>query len=139
MGSKPEQVIRRDGTTVWTNKGTYHETKVVSAESNDSKTKDGVVVSTPRGDWEVEIIDGTHLKIKNADFPNSNWTSAFHIQQVDPDMMAQLKIKGLLKDNGRFFNTDAYEPTAPKNIAAAKKMSVAQGKAATGDKKNKGK
>jgi hypothetical protein len=34
---------------------------------------------------------------------------------------------------------DAYEPTAPKNIAAAKKMSVAQGKAATGDKKNKGK
>lgn len=32
---------------------------------------------------------------------------------------------------------DAYNPTKPKNIAAAKSLSVAQGKAATGDKKTK--
>ncbi len=32
---------------------------------------------------------------------------------------------------------DAIDPTKPKNIAAAKSLSVAQGKAATGDKKSK--
>lgn len=34
-------------------------------------------------------------------------------------------------------NRDTVDPTKPKNIAAAKSLSVAQGKAATGDKKTK--
>lgn len=37
------------------------------------------------------------------------------------------------KNKGTISGVDSYDPTQPKNIAAAKKLSVAQGKAATGD------
>lgn len=135
MGSKPERVVKRDGTTVWTNKGTYHETKVVAAESNDSKTKDSktATINAQGSDWEVVIMDGTHLKMRLAG--TENWATPLHFNQVRPEFLAALKTKGLVQ--GNYFVEDVYEPTAPKNIAAAKKMSVAQGKAAVGDKKVK--
>lgn len=37
------------------------------------------------------------------------------------------------KNKGTISGVDSYDPTQPRNIAAAKKLSVAQGKAATGD------
>lgn len=101
----------------------------------DSKMKDEKIISivTPKWEGDIKIVDSTHFEMKAAG--TDKWSWALHIGQVDDHVLNALKAKGILKDNGRFFNTDAYDPTQPKNIVAAKKLSVAQGKAAVGDEK----
>lgn len=64
--------------------------------TKDSKTKDCVI-----GDWEVEIIDGTHLKMRLVG--TERWTSALHFQQVSDEIMTGLKAKGLVQ--GNFFKS----------------------------------
>ena len=48
-------------------------------------------------DWEVVIIDGTHIKFKMKGM--KVWAIPLHFQQVSDDMMDALKKKGVVKDN----------------------------------------
>ena len=73
----------------------------------DSKTKDEKIVSivTPRWEGDIKIVDGTHFEMKLKD--SDRWSFALHIAQADDHIINALKAKGVLKDNGRFFNTDS--------------------------------
>ena len=68
--------------------------------AKDSKTKDGKTYLVD--DYEIAIMDGTHLKFRLKG--RENWASALHIQQVPDSMMAGLKAQGAV--NGRFFKED---------------------------------
>ena len=61
-----------------------------------------IIVTDNDTEFEIEIIDGTHLKMKMTG--TNKWASALHIKQVSDEMIKQLKSKGLIK--GNFFKSD---------------------------------
>jgi hypothetical protein len=64
----------------------------------DKATKDKTFsISTGRWEGDVEIIDGTHIKLKPKD--SDKWASALHFNQVPDDIMNALKSKGQVQGN----------------------------------------
>ena len=62
--------------------------------TGDAKSE---IISTPRGDFEIEIIDGTHIKFRVKG--TERWAIPLHFNQVDDTMMDALKKKGVVQGN----------------------------------------
>lgn len=114
---------------------------MVQKATRDSKTKDMV---------DSNVISDTLDDIKAGKDPNRAFAAALEdnnfygpkSKQDRVDMANALRSKGINvnlatveKMLGISDSKDAIDPTKPKTIAAAKSLSVAQGKAATGDSK----
>jgi hypothetical protein len=104
MGGNTETRVKVDGGNV-----TVIDNKWLN--TLDSKMKDSVSILTSQGDYDVEIMDSTHLKFKLKG--RDNWATPLHFNQVPEEMMSKLKDKGLVE--GNFFK-DA-EPDPDEKIA----------------------
>lgn len=62
-------------------------------------------------EWEAEIIDGTHIKLRvvgsEAGY-NEGWGIALHFRQVRDETLERLKAIGLVRDN--FFVDNSHPP-----------------------------
>jgi hypothetical protein len=76
---------------------------------NEGKT---ATVNLGASDYEVEIIDGTHLKMRPVG--GKNWGIPMHFNQVNDEVIDQLKEKGLARD--RFFNEEEDKIKKDKSI-----------------------
>lgn len=91
---------------------------LIGEDSSDGQIH-SVTVNT--GDYEVQILDGTHLQYRL--MGTEKWAIPLHIAQLSPEWIKQLKAKGLTTDDGRHFVMEARSVTLVVKSANSKALS----------------
>src|SRR5271157_3318093 len=69
--------------------------------------------------YDIDIIDGTHLKMKPAD--SDKWGIPMHFGQVPESVITQLRTQGKVKDNFFVAHQDRFNEPKVKNESAEPK------------------